>query len=245
MKNSRAKEPENKLKVFLMPHSYEIEIKSLLGSKERQEKLKADLRTLDPNMKLLQKTKRLNHYFVGGSLPALFEALKGRVLPEKVESLREITAKFEEKNCSIRSKWVDGKVSLVVKAAIGEGNSVHGTARLEFDSPVSGLTLEQVDKAILGCGFRYQAKWSQEREEYECGDMTVTIDFSPGYGYMAEFEIVSPSEELIGAHREKLRETMRVLGAPEAQPERLERMFAFYNSHWQDYYGTEKVFVLD
>ncbi len=229
----------------VMPHSYEIEIKSLLGSRERQEKLKADLQKLDPNMKLLQKSKRLNHYFVGGNLIALFEALKDRVLQEKLESFRQITHNFEEKNCSIRSKSVNGKISLVIKAAVGEGNSVHGTARLEFDSPVRDMTLEELDQAILDCGFKYQAKWSQEREEYRCNDMVVTLDFSPGYGYMAEFEIISPDGASIPLHQEKLRETMRELGAEEADPERLERMFAYYNIHWEEYYCTGKTFVID
>lgn len=227
-----------------MPHSYEIEIKSLLGSKERQEKLKLDLQKLDPNLALLQTTRRLNHYFVGGSLPRLFEKLKDRVDLEKVQSLEEIASRFEEKNCSIRSKWASGEVSLVIKAAIGEGDSVHGTARLEFDSSVKDMTIEELDQAILNCGFSYQAKWSQVRKEYKCKDMNVTLDFSPGYGYMAEFEIVSPSKELIIQHREKLRETMRQLGAEEADSERLERMFAYYNAHWQEYYGTDKTFLI-
>lgn len=244
-----------------MSHSYEIEIKSLLGSKERQEKLKEDLQRLDPNLQLLERTKRLNHYFVGGSLQKLFETFKDSIEQNKLENFQKVTSEFEEKNCSIRSKSVDpstgstgspqaglragGKISLVIKAAIGEGNSVHGTARLEFDSPVTGMTLEELDQAILDCGFWYQAKWSQEREEYKCNDMVITLDFSPGYGYMAEFEIVASDENSIPAYREKLRNTMRELSAEEADPERLERMFACYNVHWQEYYGTEKIFVID
>ena len=228
-----------------MSQSYEIEIKSLLGSKERQQELHARLEALDPNFHLLEKSKRLNHYFVGGDLGELFRRLQNRVDAAKIESFRKITTDFEEKNCSIRSKWVNGKVSFVIKAAIGEGNSVHGEARLEFDSPVAGLSFEELDQAILDAGFKYQAKWSQNREEYQFRDMRVTLDFSPGYGYMAEFEIVSNSAESIFADKAKLKATMKELGVEEVPNERIERMFEFYNANWQDYYGTDKVFVIE
>ena len=263
-----------------MRQSYEIEIKSLLGSKERQQELRARLEALDPNFHLLEKSKRLNHYFVGGDLGGLFRRLLNRVDTAKIESFKKITTDFEEKNCSIRSKWVNpvrssrgalnpafakadqhsspwqatgrsasngvnGKVSLVIKAAIGEGNSVHGEARLEFDSLISGLSFEELDQAILDVGFKYQAKWSEEREEYQFRDMRVTLDFSPGYGYMAEFEIVSNSAESIFADKAKLKATMKELGVEEVPNERIERMFEFYNANWQDYYGTDKVFVIE
>jgi hypothetical protein len=35
---------------------------------------------------------------------------------------------------------------------------------------------------------------------------------------------------------------MAELGIEELDAARLERMFAYYNAHWPEYYGTEKVF---
>jgi hypothetical protein len=38
---------------------------------------------------------------------------------------------------------------------------------------------------------------------------------------------------------------MKECGVEELPQERLERMFAFYNTHWPDYYGTEKIFTIE
>ena len=46
---------------------FEIEIKSLLGSKEKADELKKKLKELDPNLKLNSQNKQLNHYFIDGN----------------------------------------------------------------------------------------------------------------------------------------------------------------------------------
>jgi hypothetical protein len=38
---------------------------------------------------------------------------------------------------------------------------------------------------------------------------------------------------------------MGKIGAEELPQERLERMFTYYNTHWQDYYGTDKIFTIE
>lgn len=37
---------------------------------------------------------------------------------------------------------------------------------------------------------------------------------------------------------------MRSLGAQELPGDRLECMFAYYNQHWPEYYGTDKIFTV-
>ena len=44
--------------------------------------------------------------------------------------------------------------------------------------------------------------------------------------------------------RQELKALMRELGCEELPQARLERMFAYYNTHWQEFYGTEKVFEI-
>jgi len=38
---------------------------------------------------------------------------------------------------------------------------------------------------------------------------------------------------------------MESLGVRELPQDRLERMFKFYNSHWREYYGTDKIFTVE
>jgi len=74
--------------------------------------------------------------------------------------------------------------------------------------------------------------------------MTLCIDKNAGYGYLAEFEKVVQSAEVAEKTRDELRSVMSQLGVEELSQERLERMFAYYNVHWSEYYGTNKVFTI-
>jgi hypothetical protein len=38
---------------------------------------------------------------------------------------------------------------------------------------------------------------------------------------------------------------MTELDVVELEQDRLARMFSFYNANWPDYYGTEKVFIIE
>jgi len=38
---------------------------------------------------------------------------------------------------------------------------------------------------------------------------------------------------------------MTKLDVEELPQDRLERMFAYYNKNWPEYYGTEKIFVIE
>ncbi|MEK7106965.1 MAG: hypothetical protein AAB899_02160, partial [Patescibacteria group bacterium] len=44
-------------------HSYEVEIKSLLGSKERADQVRGALKKADSACVLVSRNKQLNHYF--------------------------------------------------------------------------------------------------------------------------------------------------------------------------------------
>ena len=130
---------------------------------------------------------------------------------------------------------------MALKAAVDDTTSANGTARREVEVP-AGDSLETLDKALLGAGFTYQAKWSRERTEYTFKGTTVTIDKNAGYGYLSEFEAIETDPTKLDDAKAKLRALIAELGIEELDAARLERMFAYYNTHWPEYYGTEKVF---
>ncbi len=223
-----------------MSHSYEIEIKSLLGSKENADKLKHALLQKDPSMSLVGKGKQLNHYF---NTPADLSKLEKVVMPiiekSKIDSLKKIVA--EGKKVSIRTRDADGKVLFVIKASISDDSSANGVSRIEFESIVK-LSLGKLDQVLLDAGLTYQAKWSREREEYQVGDMHVCLDKNAGYGYLAEFEKVLSSAGEAEKAKTDLLAFMKSVGVIELDQARLERMFAHYNAHWAEYYGTDNIF---
>jgi predicted adenylyl cyclase CyaB len=222
--------------------NYEVEIKSLLGSKEKADTLRQKMQALDSETKLVSRNKQLNHYFVGGAMAALVKTMEGHLPFAVLKKLDDLVARVTE--ISVRTRNKDGEVFLVVKASVGDDTSANGIARMEFEEPVE-LTLEQLDRLLLKAGFRYQAKWSREREEYEYKGITVCLDKNAGYGWLAEFEKVVPSDDLLAAARVEIVELMRDCGVEELPQDRLERMFTHYNAHWPEYYGTEKIFTVE
>ncbi len=219
--------------------NYEVEVKSLLGSPERAQEVLAAIKAIDPHCVMTSSNRQLNHYFVGGDLAQLSAAVGHHLSPEGREKLADLVTKAN--TFSIRSREKDGTVILVVKASVGADTSANGVSRLEFEEVVP-MTLGELDAILLAAGFTYQAKWSREREEYVANGITVCMDKNAGYGYLAEFEKVVDSQEKAENARKEIDAFMAQVGALELPQDRLERMFAHYNTHWPEYYGTEKIF---
>jgi adenylate cyclase class IV len=230
--------------------SYEVEVKALLGSAERAEQLRDAMKKLDPDCVVESKNKQLNHYFEpsttlgsgGGTLAELAKVMAPHlsgVAEIKLDDFAERAQKF-----SVRTRDQDGKVLLVVKASVGSDTSENGVARMEFEEKMP-LSLDELDKLVLAAGFTYQAKWSREREEYLCKGANVTLDKNAGYGWLAEFERIVDDPAIVDAARDDIHALMQELGATELPQDRLERMFSHYNSHWQEYYGTDKIFTVE
>lgn len=226
-----------------MTQRYEVEVKSLLGSAEKAQALRVAMRAADPScVSPLSVNRQLNHYFEGGSLEALSKAAGPKLSEEAAGRLASIAASGAE--LSVRTRDKDGDVFLIVKATLRDDSSANGVARMEFEEQVD-LPLAGLDDLVMGAGFQYQAKWSRQREEYACRGVNVTLDKNAGYGWLAEFErVVNSPDEVDDAERE-VRALMDELGAIELPQERLERMFAHYNAHWQDYYGTDEIFSVE
>ncbi|MEK7601371.1 MAG: CYTH domain-containing protein [Patescibacteria group bacterium] len=233
---------------------YEVEVKSLLGSSERADQLRTALKAADPKCALVSKNKQLNHYFEpsttlgsgGGALQQLAPVLAPHLGEESRAKLADFSVRA--KSFSVRTRFAaEGgkeKVLFVVKASVGDDTSENGVMRMEIEESVS-LSLDELDKLILLAGFTYQAKWSREREEYSSNGTSITLDKNAGYGWLAEFERMVSDKRLLDEARAGIASLMDSLGVRELPQDRLERMFKFYNSHWREYYGTDKIFTVE
>ena len=219
---------------------YEIEIKSLLGNADNALRLRDQVSKRGG--KLVAKGRQLNHYFIVSDTSKFKEKLLSHINESKKELFEKIIG--EGNDLSVRTRDTDGKVKLVVKASIGDDTSSNGISRMEFEDDMS-MTLDALDQLLLEAGLEYQAKWSRMREEYKLDDMNVCLDKNAGYGYLAEFEKVVPDKSMADSVKAGLLDTMKSFGVEELSQDRLERMFAYYNNNWKDYYGTEKIFNIE
>lgn len=225
-----------------MSHKYEIEIKSLLGSKENADKLISNLKKSDRDLKLISEEKQLNHYFNFFKEVNLRKSIGNLILKENKGAFEKILD--EGKNISVRTRDSNGKVLFVIKASIDSDSSSNGVRRIEFEQEVP-IRISELDKLLIDAGLTYQAKWSREREQYSSKNTTICLDKNAGYGYLAEFERVISDESIVDQTRNEILDFMREMGVEELKQDRLERMFAHYNAHWRDYYGTNNIFNLD
>lgn len=221
---------------------FEIEIKSFLGEKTNADNLVKNMKKLDPNLKVVSENKQLNHYFKAGEINNLFSKTKDLFAKKEQEKFSDIIKKG--KDFSVRTRQRDDEVLLVVKAAVDGGTSANSVSRLEFEEAVK-ISLDELDNLVLEVGYEYEAKWSRERMEYIYKNTNVCLDKNAGYGYLAEFEVISEAESEIEEVKKGLKNLMDELGIIELPQERLARMFAFYNDNWRDYYGTDKTFVIE
>lgn len=223
---------------------FEIEVKSLIGNSEESKVLLRRMRALDPDLKELGGYTQLNHYFIDGKIEALSEklpmALVDDITRQKLKDIHTHTKKY-----SVRTRLTGNDALLVVKASVDDTSSENGTARIEVEIKTPNLTLGQLDEIVLSAGFRYQAKWSRKRRNFQYRGLSVCIDKNAGYGFLAEFEMMVDDPRKITESKEILRSALRELGLSELPQDRLERMFAHYNKNWREYYGTEKTFTLD
>lgn len=164
--------------------TYEIEIKTLLGSKKDADALIEKMRISDPHFQEITRHRQLNHYFVWGELAILVERVESHIDAEKLRLLRDMAVRA--KDYSVRTRLADKDVILVIKASVDDASSSNGTARMEFEAITQNLTLEQLDELLLESGFDYQAKWSRERTEFRFRELQVSIDKNAGYGFLAE-----------------------------------------------------------
>ena len=221
---------------------FEIEIKTLLGEKANAEALINQMRERDPSCAQVSANKQLNHYFTDGDIQKLYEETQHLFSDEVREKFRDIVERGS--SFSVRTRQKDDSTLFVVKASVDAGTSFNTVSRLEFEEEVP-LTLDELDARILNAGFKYQAKWSREREEYAYKGLNVCIDKNAGYGYLAEFEKVIHDESIIADVRDEIDAIMQELGVFELPQDRLERMFEFYNQNWPEYYGTDKTFMIE
>jgi predicted adenylyl cyclase CyaB len=213
-----------------------------LGEEQNALALKEKMQQLDPNCVLVSTNTQLNHYFEGGDMQDLYdrvEYLFGEEDRAKLKTTIERGVEF-----SIRSRLRDEEVLLVVKASIDEGTSANTVKRMEFEEPVA-VSLNELDSLLLDAGFMYQAKWSREREEYAYKGANVCLDKNAGYGYLAEVEKIVHDEALADAVRAEIDEIMTELDIVELDQDRLARMFSHYNTNWPEYYGTDRVFIIE
>ncbi|MFS8120212.1 MAG: hypothetical protein ACMG55_17255 [Microcoleus sp.] len=221
---------------------YEVELKCLIKDKDVAARLPKMIEQKGYKTELIKEHHQLNDYFIGGSVKKLADNVKNELSAEEYITLTKIAS--ENTTFSVRARQHNNTVLLIVKASTDGGSANHGTQRVEFEGAMP-ISLDSLKDTIIASGYTVQARWSADRKIYRISNgLTLDSVFSPGYGYQVEFEKVVFSQDEAHLAEAEIREFVHELGLEQVNKDLLERMFAYYNEHWQEYYGTDKVFTL-
>jgi len=220
----------------------ELEIKSLV---ENPTKLQTKIES-KYDMSLCTKTysEQLNHYFSGDKEALIELSTYGRHAPYLIfdSYLDEL---LSASKLAVRTRWdsIQGTL-LIFKYSLIDENSINGTTRKELEFPLP-ITLEELDKNLLLAGFTYQSKWSRKRTQYSFDSgWTLCCDQNAGFGSILEVEYIATEEEY--AEKKdylmyKAKRFLKTLGLIELDSKLLEKMFNWYSSNYNEFYGTDKL----
>jgi len=219
----------------------EVEIKCLLSGEAERDELVAKVSKLYPASKQVKSNVVIISYFYKPvqSAKQLLDVAKELVKPADLDTLRSLIDNSSD--LSVKARSVDGEVFFTVKGAAKGEDAVHAVSRIEFEVVIES-SLEELGDKLVAAGIELASKWSSKRDFYELEeDQSLQVEFVAGYGYKAELEIVTEADEPEEA-METIRKTARDLGLVEADQKLFGRMYEYYNAHWQEYFGTTKVF---
>ena len=109
---------------------------------------------------------------------------------------------------------------------------LHDPAREEIEVQVPKEDFPKLQQLFAAMGYNVNIKWFRTRDQFQWDDITVTVDYTKGYGHILELEkMASPQtkEETLHHLREKLAE----LQIPETPKLIFDQKFQWYKENWQ------------
>jgi len=213
----------------------EVEVKALIGDDDR----KAMILSRELDVWFTGSEKQLNHYFKASENSM---SLGRSRFPD---FFRGYVEKAGDGIPSVRTREVNGsEVYLIFKATIGDDSSENGTARIEHEELID-WSIDRLDSILEECGMTVRSKWSRDRWNYSKEGTTICLDKNAGYGWILEVENITSAQEHVERSRNSALKLLKEFGLEELDPVRLERMFAYYEANWRNYYGTDKRFTLE
>ncbi len=124
------------------------------------------------------------------------------------------------------------KSSSFSKVWLKEGR-IHDSARKEIEVFFRKEDFEKLEKIFLTVGFKIKAKWFRQRLSFIWNDISVSLDFTKGYGYILELEKLCDESEKQNM-LEFLAQKMEKLGIPLTPKSEFDKKYAYYLQHWQE-----------
>jgi len=110
---------------------------------------------------------------------------------------------------------------------------LHDDHREEIEVIVPKNDFEKLEQLFIALGYHVNIKWFRTRHQFIWNEITVTVDYTKGYGYILELEIMASEETKIETLT-ILKQKMRELHIIETPKEEFDEKYQYYKEHWQE-----------
>ncbi len=109
---------------------------------------------------------------------------------------------------------------------------LHDEQREEMEAKFDTKDFETLERIMSSLGFRTKIKWLRNRHTFEWKGVSAMVDYTKGYGYILELEIMSND-----ANKDKdlsiLRQKFSELGIEVTPKEEFNKKYQEYKNNWQ------------
>ena len=110
---------------------------------------------------------------------------------------------------------------------------VHDETREEIEVKFSKDDFDKLEKLFLSVGLNVQIKWFRDRHEFDWNGIIVCVDYTKGYGYILELEMMSDENEK-DKTLEIIRNKFDELGIIVTPRKEFDDKYNYYKENWKN-----------
>jgi predicted adenylyl cyclase CyaB len=112
-----------------------------------------------------------------------------------------------------------------------KGGNLHDDCREEIEIHTDVKNYENLQELFDRLGYKQDIKWIRNRKEIDWEGIKVCLDYTVGYGYIIELEVIG-KEENKEEKLKMLRLKLEELGIKETPKEEFNKAYDYYKKNW-------------
>lgn len=110
---------------------------------------------------------------------------------------------------------------------------LHDESREEIEIQTKIEDFENLENLFLALNYKIKIKWFRTRNEFEWEGIKVCVDYTKGYGYILELEILCDEINKDKA-LEDLKKKIKLLNVEITDKKEFENRFQYYQNNWEE-----------
>lgn len=112
---------------------------------------------------------------------------------------------------------------------------IHDDAREEMNVIIDKKYENDLFRMLETLGYEVEIKWFRKRIQLQYQQFDVTIDYSIGYGYIVEFELMVNEEVNIDQAKKELQSAFKKFNIDDSSKEEFNSKYNDYKNNWLEY----------